>query len=239
MTKKIDYQTQLDKILNELAQGSRKKQTLLLHACCAPCSSYVLEYLASCFAITVYYYNPNIFPSEEYNRRLSELKNFLPRFSPALENSVQLVQAHYEPHEFENAVRVAENPALADEAERGERCRRCYELRMTHAYEYAAAHNFDWFTTTLSISPFKDTEKINKIGEALERTAREQAFRAACECTEQGGNMLRTIPRFLTSDFKKRNGFKRSLELSSEYGLYRQDYCGCQYSMHYTSREET
>lgn len=211
---KRNYQSELDGILTEIeaaqtAETNRAKPSLLLHACCAPCSSYVIEYLAAYFDITIYYYNPNIHPKEEYERRLGELEAFLPRFPPALEYRVRLVRADYDVREFEAAVRIAENPELALEAERGERCRRCYELRMRRAYEYAKRHSFDWFTTTLSISPFKDADKINEIGTELEAS---------------GG------PRFLTSDFKKRNGFKRSLEISKEYGMYRQEYCGCKYS---------
>ncbi|MFA6856694.1 MAG: epoxyqueuosine reductase QueH [Treponema sp.] len=211
---KPNYQKQLDAILvgiekrYELAPG--RKQTLLLHACCAPCSSYVLEYLASYFEITVYYYNPNIYPPEEYSRRLGELQNFLPVFPPAVQNNVKLVTAQYNPQEYDNAVQIEKTPELADEPERGERCSRCYLLRMKKAYEYAAAGGFDWFTTTLSISPFKDAEKINAIGYGLQ--------------TAKG-------PKFLTSDFKKKSGFLRSLELSGEFSLYRQQYCGCRYSL--------
>ena len=213
-----NYQSELDGILDRIApdrtaEPARAKPSLLLHACCAPCSSYVIEYLASYFDISIYYYNPNIHPQKEYERRLHELEAFLPQFPPALENRVRLIRADYDVREFEESVRVAENPELASEAERGERCRRCYELRMKRAYEYARAHSFDWFTTTLSISPFKDADKINGIGAMLEAS---------------GG------PRFLTSDFKKRNGFKRSLEISKEYGMYRQDYCGCKYSLENT-----
>ena len=215
---KRNYQSELDGILDRIApdrtaEALSAKPSLLLHACCAPCSSYVIEYLASYFDISIYYYNPNIHPRKEYERRLHELEAFLPQFPPALENRVRLIRADYDEGEFEKAVRVAENPELASEAERGERCRRCYELRMKRAYEYARAHSFDWFTTTLSISPFKDADKINAIGAMLEAS---------------GG------PRFLTSDFKKRNGFKRSLEISKEYGMYRQDYCGCKYSLENT-----
>ena len=212
---KRNYQSELDGILDRItirptAEAPAVKPSLLLHACCAPCSSYVIEYLASYFDISIYYYNPNIHPRQEYERRLHELESFLPHFPPALENRVRLIRANYDVREFEDAVRITENPELASEAERGERCRRCYELRIKHAYEYAREHSFDWFTTTLSISPFKDADKINNIGEKLEAS---------------GG------PRFLTGDFKKRNGFKRSLEISKEYGMYRQEYCGCKYSL--------
>ena len=209
---KVNYQKQLDKILEkmDLVTGdSLSKPSLLLHACCGPCSSYVLEYLYKYFDITVLYYNPNIYPQEEYERRFSELKKLYERFPPALEGKVKVVEQNYDPEEFYEAVGTQENPELAKEPEKGERCRRCYEFRLRRAYEYACAGKFDYFCTTLSISPFKDAEKLNVIGEQLEK---------------EGG------PHWLPSDFKKKGGFKRSLEISEEYGMYRQDYCGCVYS---------
>ncbi|MDE5898067.1 MAG: epoxyqueuosine reductase QueH [Treponemataceae bacterium] len=218
---KKNYQKQLDAVIGQLqhartqeqdaAPTPRKKPSLLLHACCAPCSSYVIEYLAEHFAITILYYNPNIYPPEEYARRLVELERFLPRFAPAVEGGVRLVSAPYNPQEFYDAVGTAESPERAADPEKGERCRRCYEFRLRRAYQYAAENGFQWFTTTLSISPFKDAEKINDIGAALTTIAP-------------------GAPRFLPSDFKKNGGFQRSLALSREYGLYRQQYCGCVYS---------
>lgn len=202
---KINYQKQTDIILNNL----KSKQSLLLHACCAPCSSYVIEYLSKYFDITIYYYNPNIYPQEEYERRLGELINFLPVFTPAVEHKVKLVQADYNPEDFYSATNVKTETELQKEREKGERCRRCYLLRMKKAYEYAVENNFDWFTTTLSISPFKDSEKINIIGQDLQ---------------------IEGKTKFLPSDFKKKSGFLRSLQISAEYGLYRQDYCGCVFS---------
>ena len=207
MNKKINYQKKLDDLLEGISAEGRRP-TLLLHACCGPCSSYVLEYLSSRFEITVLYYNPNIYPSAEYDRRLNELLNFYTKFVPA--KNVRVIQAPYDPEDFYKAVGTRENPELAKEPERGERCRRCYELRLRYTYKYACTNNFDYFCTTLSISPFKDADMINEIGEALRQT--------------QG-------PRWLTSDFNKKNGFKRSLELSAEYNLYRQEYCGCIYSI--------
>ena len=237
---KENYQARCDEILSAIAEQAKPR--LLLHACCAPCSSYTLEYLSRYFDITVYYYNPNIHPAEEYARRLGELQNFLPRFLAAQNAAdgqaaetvgkaktraaavkVALQEAAYDPQEFFDAVQ-AERDNLQDEPERGERCRRCYLLRMEKAYQYARQNNFDWFTTTLSISPHKDAQKINEIGRALEQAALEQ--NAAASNSSQGQN----APRWLPSDFKKKNGYKRSLELSKEYGLYRQDYCGCVYS---------
>lgn len=204
---KSSYQKQLDELITSL---SDKKPSLLLHACCAPCSSYVLEYLSEHFQITILYYNPNIYPQTEYERRFQELIDFLPKFEPAIKNKIQLIQTEYNPEEFFNAIDIKTNPELATEPERGERCRRCYKFRMQKAYDYAKQNNFDYFCTTLSISPFKDAEKINIIGQELQ-------------------NLSESGPKWLTSDFKKKNGFKRSLEISSEFDLYRQDYCGCSF----------
>ena len=214
---KNDFQKQLDALLENL-QG---KPTLLLHACCGPCSSYVLEYLSSRFEITVLFYNPNIYPASEYERRLEELKRFYTKFVPA--QNVQVIEAPYDPEEFYTAVGTRENPELAKEGERGERCRRCYELRLRRTYEYACAHNFDYFCTTLSISPFKDAGMINEIGTTLRQAQGPHEVAGVPEPVEG--------PKWLPSDFKKKNGFKRSLELSAEYDLYRQEYCGCVYSM--------
>lgn len=219
MNEKINHKIELDNILRNLGEtknSSTKKPSLLLHACCAPCSSYVIEYLSAYFDITILYYNPNIYPQEEYERRLSELKQFLARFPVAIASHISLVVLDYDPQEFYEKIGIEKEPLLAKEAEKGERCKRCYTLRMQRAYTYAYEHSFDWFTTTLSISPFKDAEKINDIGKMLQNISGD----------------LKT--QFLPSDFKKRNGFKRSLELSAEYGLYRQQYCGCVYSMHST-----
>ena len=214
---KQDYQKQLEQVLQSVSPNEPDgKPSLLLHACCAPCSSYVLEYLSVYFNITIYYYNPNIFPPQEYTRRLEELKSFLPRFIPASENKVSLVQAEYIPEDFYQETNARNEPELQTEAEKGERCRRCYRLRMKTSYDYACSHGFDYFTTTLSISPHKDAEKINAIGRELEKLG---------------------STRFLPSDFKKKNGYLRSLQLSKEYGLYRQDYCGCVYSKQITEKE--
>lgn len=220
----MNYQKKLDEILTNvsslLAATPTKKPSLLLHACCGPCSSYVLEYLYKYFDITVFYYNPNIYPQEEYQRRLAELRKLYEAFPPALEGKVKVVEEAYNSEDFYKAVGTRENPELAAEAEKGERCRRCYSFRLRRAFEYAAAGNYDYFCTTLSISPFKDAEKLNVIGEQLEG-----------EAAAVGANDSSTkIPHWLPSDFKKKGGFKRSLEISAEYGMYRQDYCGCIYS---------
>ncbi|SDM67743.1 epoxyqueuosine reductase QueH [Acetanaerobacterium elongatum] len=196
-----NYQKELDTVIAR-EQSAGRTPTLLLHACCAPCSSYVLEYLAQAFAITVLYYNPNIAPEAEYQKRLDELKRFISAFP--LKNPVKLIEGRYTPEQF-----YALAKGLEDENEGGERCARCYELRLREAAEAAAKGGFDYFTTTLSISPYKNAQKLNEIGERL---AQEYGV------------------RHLSADFKKKDGYKRSIALSQEYGLYRQDYCGCVYS---------
>ena len=207
----MNYQKELDALLAAFQPETTVKPSLLLHACCGPCSSYVLEYLFKYFDITVFYYNPNIYPQEEYQRRLAELRKLYETFPPAMEGKVKVVEEAYDPEDFYRAVGTREEPELADEPEKGERCRRCYEFRLRRAFEYAVAGNYDYFCTTLSISPFKDAEKLNVIGQQL-------------EAENPSG------PHWLPSDFKKKGGFKRSLEISEEYGMYRQDYCGCIYS---------
>ena len=201
MLANMNYQLVLDETLKQISL-SGKTPKLLLHACCAPCSSYVLEYLSEYFEITIYYYNPNIHPENEYIRRINELKKFLTEFKP--KNTVNLVEENYNSLEYFNEIKGLENLG-----EKSERCYKCYKLRMKKAVKYAKNNNFDYFTTTLSISPYKKSDWINEIGGML----------------EQKYNV-----KYLYADFKKKNGYKRSLELSKEYGLYRQDYCGCIYS---------
>ena len=198
MPPKPNYAREMDRVLQSLG-GSRPR--LLLHACCGPCSSAVLEQLCQYFDITILYYNPNIWPAAEYRRREEELERFVAAAHPL---GVTVVEDRYDPEEFYAAAR-----GLEAEPERGARCTACYRLRMRRAAAYAAANGFDWFATTLSISPHKDAERINQIGQELAA-----AF---------------GVPH-LPSDFKKKNGYLRSLQLSAEYGLYRQDYCGCVYS---------
>ena len=198
MPPKPNYAREMDRVLQSL-RGSRPR--LLLHACCGPCSSAVLEQLCQYFDITILYYNPNIWPAAEYRRREEELERFVAAAHPL---GVTVVEDRYDPEEFYAAAR-----GLEAEPERGARCTACYRLRMRRAAAYAAANGFDWFATTLSISPHKDAERINRIGQELAA-----AF---------------GVPH-LPSDFKKKNGYLRSLQLSAEYGLYRQDYCGCVYS---------
>ena len=228
MEQKINYQKKLDDLLAKLASGGEgSKPSLLLHACCGPCSSYVLEYLSKYFQITVLYYNPNIYPQAEYERRLAELKKIYEVFPPALDTGVKVVECEYDPEQFYNAVGVREEPELATEPERGERCRRCYKFRLERAAAYAAQNHFDYFCTSLSISPFKDAVKINELGVEIERTL----LAGTDKENSVESQKIQKSPKWLFSDFKKKGGFKRSLELSSEYGMYRQSYCGCVYSM--------
>ncbi|MBR2133415.1 MAG: epoxyqueuosine reductase QueH [Eubacterium sp.] len=198
---KINYQKKLDEIIESNQRGSITP-SLLLHSCCAPCSSYSIEYLSQYFSVTVLYYNPNISPKEEYEKRKAEqirLINSMP-----VKNEVKLLDCEYESERFYEIAKGYE-----DCREGGERCFRCYELRMRKAAEIAKKEGFDYFCTTLSISPLKNAQKINEIGLALEK--------------ELG-------VKWLCSDFKKREGYKRSIELSKEYNLYRQNFCGCIYS---------
>ena len=202
---KPNYQRLLEQNLTEIkavTDAGGVVPTLLLHSCCAPCSSYVLEYLSQYFRITVFYYNPNIYPEEEYRMRVKEQQTFIQKL-PA-KYPVSFEEGRYDTERF-----YAIAKGLEQVPEGGERCFRCYELRLREAAELAKERNFDYFTTTLSISPLKNAEKLNEIGT---RIAEELGV------------------TYLQSDFKKKNGYKRSTELSKEYGMYRQDYCGCIYS---------
>lgn len=198
---KENYQKILDETIAGLEERGEVPK-LLLHSCCAPCSSYVLEYLSNYFYITVLYYNPNIYPEDEYYHRAAEQKRFIKEFRTKY--AVSFVEGNFEPERFYETVKGYENIR-----EGGERCFRCYELRLREAAEYAKKLNCDYFTTTLSISPMKNAAKLNEIGGML---------------AEEYG-----IP-YLYSDFKKRDGYKRSTVISAEYGMYRQDYCGCVFS---------
>ncbi|MBQ4300463.1 MAG: epoxyqueuosine reductase QueH [Lachnospiraceae bacterium] len=191
----------LEETIQEITEAN-KVPKLLLHSCCAPCSSYCLEYLSDYFEITVFYYNPNIYPDEEYFHRAREQQVFIERF-PA-KHPISFVEGDFDKERFFQSVKGLEN-----EPERGARCNVCFELRLGEAASMARQMNMDYFTTTLSISPMKDAELLNDIGSKME---------------EKYG------VKYLHSDFKKKNGYKRSCELSQEYGMYRQDYCGCVFS---------
>ena len=194
----MNYQLVLEDTLKNIKPGTK----LLLHACCAPCSSYCIEYLSNYFEITVYYYNPNIDTDEEYDKRVNELKRFVSEFKTKY--PVHLVILPHLQEEYNEIV-----VGLEDEPERGARCLKCYELRLRKSFKYAKENNFDYITTTLTLSPLKNSRVINEIGKKLED---EYDF------------------KYLYSDFKKKEGYKRSIVLSREYNLYRQDYCGCKYS---------
>lgn len=214
---KRNYQKELERILEQLEKqmatggadnGSESVPTLFLHSCCAPCSSYVLKYLRPHFAITVFYYNPNISEQEEYGKRVEEQKRLIAVYNETAgrdgAHPIKIVEGDYAPEEF---FKVA--APYKDCPEGGERCFLCYELRLRRTAELAAEGGYNYFGTTLTISPLKNAEKLNEIGFAL---------------AEEFG------VKWLPSDFKKKEGYKQSIELSARYGLYRQDYCGCAYS---------
>lgn len=236
-----NYQKELDQIIEKISAEEKGAPTLFLHSCCAPCSSYVLEYLRRYFRITVFYYNPNITEDEEYRKRVAEQKRLIAAYNKKLTevvrpdrdkdvvtdsrsaydsdgrpecedvpHKIEIVEGDYEPKRFFEMTKGMEQCP-----EGGERCFSCYELRIRETAARAKEGQFDYFTTTLSISPLKNAAKLNEIGERM--------------ATEYG-------IAWLPSDFKKKDGYKRSIELSREYGLYRQDYCGCVYS--YAEREK-
>lgn len=202
---KPNYQRMLEQTLTKIKTAAGTDgyvPTLLLHSCCAPCSSYVLEYLSDYFQITVFYYNPNIYPGQEYAMRVREQQEFIRRF-PA-KHAIAFIEGAYDTERFDAMAKGMEHLP-----EGGARCFACYELRLREAGALAHARGFDYFTTTLSISPLKNADKLNEIG---------------MQIGAQYG------VAYLQSDFKKKNGYQRSTELSREYGMYRQDYCGCVYS---------
>lgn len=197
---KINYQKETEKIISSIADDG--VPSLLLHSCCAPCSSYTLEYLSQYFNITVFYYNPNISPSDEFYKRLDEQRRLIE--SLPSKNKISLIEGEYDYNDFVDIARGYE-----DVPEGGERCFRCYRMRLEKTAELAKEKGFDYFCTTLSISPLKNSQKINEIG--FDIAEKYQV-------------------KWLPSDFKKREGYKRSIELSREYNLYRQNFCGCVYS---------
>lgn len=196
-----NYQKELDKLIENVKESGQPPR-LFLHSCCAPCSSYVLEYLSDYFSITDFFYNPNIYPPAEYDKRVQELQRLIeqqPHKYP-----ITLVEGDYHPEEFFEMAK-----GLEQIPEGGERCFQCYRMRLKETARLAAEGGYDYFTTTLTISPLKNAEKLNEIGEELE-----QIYGV----------------KHLPSNFKKKNGYKRSIELSAQYDLYRQNYCGCVFS---------
>lgn len=198
---KINYHKELEKIINNLEEGERP--SLLIHTCCGPCSTYCLDYLSKHFDITVYYYNPNIYPKEEYFFRLEEQRDLLGKMD--LSSDVKFLASSYDEREFYEIAKGKEKYQ-----EGGRRCNKCYELRLTETAKTAEKLGFDYFCSSLTISPHKDSKKLNLIAK---RVARNYNVKA------------------LPSDFKKNNGFKKSVELSNRYGMYRQEYCGCEFSL--------
>ncbi|WP_026651639.1 epoxyqueuosine reductase QueH [Butyrivibrio proteoclasticus] len=205
---KRNYAKELDNKIEEFQkQGIYPR--LLLHACCAPCSSYCLEFLRNFFDVTVFFYNPNITEEREYQKRVEEEKRLIGEYNKnrqGTEREIQIIEGNYEPKEFYDAAK-----GLEDCKEGGERCRKCFELRLFETARIAVQEGFEFFTTTLTISPLKNADVLNEVG-------------------EQAQDAVNSRATFLPSDFKKKNGYKRSIELSKEYGLYRQDYCGCSFS---------
>lgn len=200
MPPKVNYQLELDRLIKTIPTG--EAPTLLLHSCCAPCSSYTLEYLTQFFSVTVFYYNPNISPAEEFSKRVSEQKRLISELP--MKNPVSFIEGEYDPQAFYSAIKGLEHIR-----EGGERCFACYRLRLEKTAQLAAERGFDYFTTTLSISPYKNAHKLNEIAKELSEIYSVKA---------------------LPCDLKKKGGYKRSIELSAEYSLYRQDYCGCVFS---------
>ncbi len=201
----INYDLLMQEELKEISG----RPSLLLHVCCGPCSSNVIKELSEYFDITIYYSNSNIYPEEEYQRRYQELVDFIPKFNKDYNQNVKVFEDTYD-----NLTFTSHLYPLKETGEKGLRCKLCYSLRMRRAYDYALSHNFDYWTTVLSVSPHKISRWINEIGDSLNKEK----------------------PKFLHSDFKKRNGYLKSTQMTEEYGMYRQDYCGCLFS--YEEKEE-
>lgn len=204
---KENYQLKMEEIIHSI--DSDKVPKLLLQACCAPCSSYVIELLSNYFQITILYYNPNIYPFSEYEKRLGEVRKLIKLING--KNPINIMEVDYDSASFDSISKGLEN-----EKEGGIRCHKCYYLRMEKTAKLAKEYNYDFFTTTLSISPYKTAQVLNRIGEVLEE---------------------KYHVRYLYADFKKKEGYKRSIELSKQFNLYRQEYCGCKYSI--PKKEET
>ena len=198
----------MDELIKKLEE-TNEVPSLFLHSCCAPCSSYVFEYLSRYFDITDFYYNPNIYPKEEYNKRVAEIKRLIEE--QPHKHDIKFLEGKYDPESFFEAAQGLETCP-----EGGERCRKCFELRLRETAKQAKYLKADYVTTTLTISPLKNADVLNEIGEKV--------------CEEEG-------VRWLPSDFKKKGGYQRSIELSKEYDLYRQNYCGCIFSQREAAKE--
>ena len=233
-----NYQKELDSILEKIRQGGTEQvPTLFLHSCCAPCSSYCLEYLAPYFAITVFYYNPNISASEEYQHRVREQKRLIELYNQEKKgHPIEVIEGDWRPVDFYQAVKGYEACP-----EGGERCFRCYELRLRETALQAVKRGMDYFGTTLTISPLKNAQKLNEIGERLEKElceidkmheAGEEQENITGAMKNRAEDMKLTSGQtmWLPTDFKKKGGYQRSIELSKVYDLYRQDFCGCSFS---------
>ncbi len=197
---KENYSEKCEKIL----KGLKEKKKVLLHSCCGPCSSYVITYLTKYFDITIFYYNPNIYPYEEYSKRKEEQIKVIKELNKTSKNNIDIIDCDYDNNVYEKKIK-----GLEKEPERGKRCEICYKIRMEKTAITAIKNNYDYFCTTLSVSPYKNAYLINQIGEEIEKKYK---------------------IKWLYSDFKKKDGYKKSIELSKKYNLYRQDYCGCIYS---------
>lgn len=207
--KSINFQKKLENLI-EKNQKEGVVPSLLLHSCCGPCSSYCIEFLSQFFKVTVFYYNPNIYPDEEYFHRVKEQQRFIKEFPTVY--PVSFIEGDFDKDSF-----YAASKGLEDEPERGLRCEKCFELRLSRTALKAKELGFDYFTTTLTISPLKDAKIINEIGTRI---------------SDNVG------VKWLASDFKKKDGYKRSTELSKEYNMYRQDYCGCVFSYNERLKEK-
>ena len=194
----MNYNLEMEKQINNIEPGTK----LLMQVCCAPCSSACIERLGDIFQINILYYNPNITNKDEYNKRLDEVKRFISEFKTKY--PIELIDCKYDPNTF-----IEMSRGLEDEPERGKRCYKCYKLRLEETARVAESLNIPYFCTTLTLSPYKNSDWVNEIGKDLDKTYN---------------------TTYLYSDFKKKNGYKRSIELSKEFNLYRQDYCGCLYS---------
>jgi len=205
----MNYQKKMEDIIKE-NQKNNLVPTILLHSCCAPCSSHVIDVLSKDFNITILYYNPNIEPYEEYLKRKEEEIRFIKEYKNT--NRLDIIDCDYDNEKYHELVK-----GLEDCKEGGNRCFKCYRMRLEYTAIKAKALNYDYFGTTLTVSPYKNSQKLNEIGEELEK---------------------KYNIKYLYSDFKKNNGYKHSIEMSKEYNLYRQNYCGCIYSQRKNEKEE-